>query len=73
MGRLVPADRIRKATATQITKVCRRAYVTAKHRYLKQMGYSTRKTHQVPLLSAKNWIWTPSFKTGPLGHISIVC
>jgi len=52
MGRLVPADRIRKATATQITKVCRRAYVNAKHRYLKQMGYSTRPH---PLLKQALW------------------
>ncbi len=41
MGRLVRDDR--KATVTQITT-----------RYNQGMGYSSRRPHRVPLLSAKN-------------------
>ncbi len=56
MGRLVRDDR--KATVTQITtrtKVCRIPSLNKQHVWtLKQMGYSSRRPHQVPLLSAKN-------------------
>ncbi len=57
MGRLVRDDR--KATVTQITTRYNQGmqntiseYTT--RRTLKQMGYSSRRPHQVPLLSAKN-------------------
>ncbi len=57
MGRLVRDDR--NATVTQITTRYNQAmqntiseYTT--RRTLKQMGYSSRRPHRVPLLSAKN-------------------
>ncbi len=57
MGRLVRDDR--KATVTQITtRYNQRMQNTISERTtrrtLKQMGYSSRRPHQVPLLSAKN-------------------
>ncbi len=57
MGRLVRDDR--KATVTQITTRCNQGMqnTISEHitrRILKQMGYSSRRPHQVPLLSAKN-------------------
>ncbi len=57
MGRLVRDDR--KATVTQITtrynQVMQNTISERKTcRTLKQMGYSSRKPHRVPLLSAKN-------------------
>ncbi len=57
MGRLVRDDR--KATVTQITTRYNQSMqnTISEHitrRTLKQMGYSSRRTHRVPLLSAKN-------------------
>ncbi len=57
MGRLVRGDR--KATVTQITTRCNQVIQkTISERItrqtLKQMGYSSRRPHQVSLLSAKN-------------------
>ncbi len=57
MGRLVRDDR--KATVTQITTRYNQDMqkTISEHttcRTLKQMGYSSRRPHQVPLLSAKN-------------------
>ncbi len=58
MGRLVRDDR--KATVTQIiTRYNQGMQNTISEcttrRTLKQMGSSSRRPHQVPLLSAKNW------------------
>ncbi len=57
MGRLVRDDR--KATVTQITTHYNQGMQNAisehtTRRTLKQMGYSSRRPHLVPLLSAKN-------------------
>ncbi len=57
MGRLVRDDR--KATVTQITTRYNQGMQNTisertTHRTLKQMGYSSRRPHRVPLLSAKN-------------------
>ncbi len=57
MDRLVRDDR--KATVTQITTRYNQGMQNTisectTHRTLKQMGYSSRKPHRVPLLSAKN-------------------
>ncbi len=57
MGRLVRDDR--KATVTQITTRYNQDMQNiiserTTHRTLKQMGYSSRRTHRVPLLSDKN-------------------
>ncbi len=57
MGRLVRDDR--KATVTQITNRYNQGMQNSisehtTHRTLKQMGYSSRRPHRVPLLSAKN-------------------
>ncbi len=57
MGRLVRDDR--KATVTQITTRYHQGMqnTISEHttrRTLKQMGYSSRRPHRVPLLSAKN-------------------
>ncbi len=57
MGRLVRDDR--KATVTQITTRYNQGMQNSiseqtTHRTLKQMGYSSRRPHRVPLLSAKN-------------------
>ncbi len=56
MGRLVRDDR--KATVTQITTHYKGMQNTISERTtrrtLKQMGYSSRRPHRVPLLSAKN-------------------
>ncbi len=57
MGRLVRDDR--KATVTQITNRYNQGMQNTisehtTHRTLKQMGYSSRRPHRVPLLSAKN-------------------
>ncbi len=57
MGRLVRDDR--KATVTQITTRYNQGVqnTISEHttrRTLKQIGYSSRRPHQVPLLSAKN-------------------
>ncbi len=57
MGRLVGVDR--KATVTQITTRYNQGMQNTisertSHRTLKQMGYSSRRPHRVPLLSAKN-------------------
>ncbi len=57
MGRLVRDDR--KATVTQITTRYNQGMQNniserITHRTLKQMGYSSRRPHRVPLLSAKN-------------------
>ncbi len=57
MGRLVRDDR--KATVTQITtrySQCMQNTISERktRRTLKQMGYNSRRPHQVPLLSAKN-------------------
>ncbi len=58
MVRLVRDDR--KATVTQITtrynQGMQNTIISERttHRTLKQMGYSSRRPHQVPLLSAKN-------------------
>ncbi len=57
MGRLVRDDR--KATVTQITTRYNQGMqnTISEHttrRTLKQMGYSSRRPHRVPLLSAKN-------------------
>ncbi len=57
MGRLVRDDR--KATVTQITTRYNQGMQNTisehtTHRTLKQMGYSSRRTHRVPLLSVKN-------------------
>ncbi len=56
-GRLVRDDR--KATVTQITARYNQGMQNTiseltTHRTLKQMGYSSRRPHRVPLLSAKN-------------------
>ncbi len=57
MGRLVRDDR--KATVTQITTRYNQGMTNTisehtTHRTLKQMGFSSRRSHRVPLLSAKN-------------------
>ncbi len=57
MGRLVRDDR--KATVTQITTRYNQGMQNAISEHttrqtLKQMGYSSRRPHRVPLLSAKN-------------------
>ncbi len=57
MDRLVRDDR--KATVTQITTrynqdIQNTISERTTRRTLKQMGYSSRRTHRVPLLSAKN-------------------
>ncbi len=57
MARLVRDDR--KATVTQITTRYNQGMQNTisertTHRTLKQMGYSSRRPHRVPLLSAKN-------------------
>ncbi len=57
MGRLVRDDR--KATVTQITTHYKKGmqntfFERTTHWTLKQMGYSSRRPHRVPLLSAKN-------------------
>ncbi len=57
MGRLVRDDR--KATVTQITTRYNQVMQntiseSTTRRTLKQMGYSSRRPHRVPLLSAKN-------------------
>ncbi len=57
MARLVRDDR--KATVTQITTRYNQGMLNiisepTTHRTLKQMGYSSRRPHRVPLLSAKN-------------------
>ncbi len=57
MGRLVRDDR--KATVTQITTRYNQGMQNTiskrpTHQTLKQMGYSSRRPHRVPLLSAKN-------------------
>ncbi len=57
MGRLVRDDR--KSTLTQITTRYNQGMQNTisertTHRTLKQMGYSSRRPHRVPLLSAKN-------------------
>ncbi len=57
MGRLVRDDR--KVTVTQITTRYKQGKQNTisehtTHRTLKQMGYSSRRPHRVPLLSAKN-------------------
>ncbi len=57
MGRLVRDDR--KATVTQIINRYNQGMQNSisehtTHRTLKQMGYSSRRPHWVPLLSAKN-------------------
>ncbi len=57
MDKLVRDDR--KATVTQITtryNQCMQNTISehTTHRTLKQMGYSSRRPHRVPLLSAKN-------------------
>ncbi len=57
MDRLVRDDR--KATVTQITTCYNQGMQNTisertTRRTLKQMGYSSRRSHRVPLLSAKN-------------------
>ena len=57
MARLVQADR--KAAVTQITTRYNRGmqksiYERTTRQTLRRMGYSSRRPHQVPLLSAKN-------------------
>ncbi len=57
MGKLVRDDRM--ATVAQITTRCNQGMqnTISEHttrRTLKQMGYSSRRPHRVPLLSAKN-------------------
>ncbi len=53
MNRLVRDDR--KATVTQITtRLQNTISECTTRRTLKQMGYSSRRPHRVPLLSAKN-------------------
>uniref|UniRef100_A0A9J8C6W1 Transposase Tc1-like domain-containing protein n=1 Tax=Cyprinus carpio carpio TaxID=630221 RepID=A0A9J8C6W1_CYPCA len=64
MGKLVRDDR--KATVTQITTRYNQGMqnTISEHttrRALKQMGYSSRRPHQVPLLSAKNRKWRLQF------------
>ncbi len=64
MGRLVRDDR--KATITQITTLTTKVYriTISEHttrRTKKQMGYSSRRSHRVPLLSAKNRKWSLQF------------
>ncbi len=64
MGRLVRDDR--KATVTQInTRYNQDMQNTISerttHRTLKQMGYSNRRPHRLPLLSAKNRIRRQQF------------
>ncbi len=60
MSRLVRDDR--KATETQITTRYNQGMQNTfsertKRRTLKQMGYSSRRPHRVPLLSVKNRKW----------------
>ncbi len=64
MDRLVRDDR--KVTVTQITTRYKQGMqnTISEHttrRTLKQMGYSSRRPHQVPLLSAKNRKWRQQF------------
>ncbi len=64
MGRLVRDDR--KATVTQITTRYNQGMQNTisectTRRTLKQMGYSSRRPHRVPLLSAKNRKWRLQF------------
>ncbi len=65
MGRLVRDDR--KATLTQITtrynqSIQNNISERTTRRTLKQMVYSSRRPHQVPLLSAKNRKWRLQFE-----------
>ncbi len=60
MGRLVRDDR--KVIVTQISTRYNQGMQNTisehtTHRTLKQMGYSSRRPHRVPLLSAKNRKW----------------
>ncbi len=64
IGRLVRDDR--KATVTQITTRYNQAMLNTisertTRQTLKQMGYSSRRPHRVPLLSAKNMKWMLQF------------
>ncbi len=64
MGRLVRDDR--KDTVTQRTThynqgMQKTISECTTHRTLKQMGYSSRRPHQVPLLSAKKRKWRLQF------------
>ncbi len=64
MGRLVRDDR--NATVTQITTFYNQGMQNTiseqtTHRTLKQMVYSSRRPHRVPLLSAKNRKWRQQF------------
>ncbi len=64
MGRLVRDDR--KAMVTQITTLYNQGMQNTiseqtTRQTLKQMGYSNRRPHRVPLLSAKNWKWRLQF------------
>ncbi len=64
MGRLVRD--YRKATVTQITTRYNQAMQNTisertTRRTLKQMGYSSRRPHRVPLLSAKSRKWRLQF------------
>src|SRR5512140_2150443 len=52
MARLVPADR--KATVTQISTLQKSISEHTTRPTLRRMGYSSRRAHRVPLLSAKN-------------------
>ncbi len=68
MGRLVRDDK--KATVTQITtryNQCMQNTISERttRRTLKQMGYSSRRPHWVPLLSAKNRKWRLQFVYKP--------
>ncbi len=74
MGRLVRDDR--KATVTQITTRYKQGMqnTISEHttrRTLKQMGYSSRRPHRVPLLSAENTagdILTPLWRNAGSRH-----
>ncbi len=64
MGRLVRDDR--KATVTEITTRYNQDMQNTisehtTHRTLKQMSYSSRRPHRVPLLTAKNRKWRLQF------------
>ncbi len=64
MGRLVRDDR--KATVTEITTrynqdMQNTIFEHTTHRTLKQMSYSSRRPHRVPLLTAKNRKWRLQF------------
>ncbi len=67
MGRLVSDDR--KATITKITTRCNQCMqnTISEHttrQTLKQMEYSSRRSHRVPLLSAKNRKQEATIRTG---------